>query len=242
MAPPPSSSPSLHLDRRDARAAGKSSFRPSDSRRARGVWFAGAALAFAIMAFAVWQAERSDAASNPPITSSPLPVPAAAPPTPAPVPATTPTSVAPMVISPEEAAAASRPHVVLNVSSQPPGAAVIVRGKRVGITPGRFEWTEESGAKGPLLVQLKHVGYQPYTYRHALDAPELEISATLVPVRRKLDLPPIDVRSRPETNRGDGTDNAPGDSSSDDTETSEPEATPPAPEPEANASDPRSEP
>jgi hypothetical protein len=178
---------SLRLEANDA--AGPS--RPSlglPTSRANGAFIAAIVCVLLLGAFVAWRVHDHDAAaakSALPMSEPANSVPAA--PAPAPVAPT-------MVFTPEEAANDALPRVQLRVSSEPPGASVLLRGKWIGTTPLSFEWRDAHAQHGaPLVVQLKREGYAPYTIKRTIDATDIDLSATLEPAPRAIEPKQPDV-------------------------------------------------
>lgn len=180
--------PALHLEARDIAGPSQPVLRLPVSGTTRGVWIAGAFCALAIAGLVTWRAVRPEPA--PDAKRAPASLAPVSPARPEPAAAPTPPN---MVITPEEVANDALPRVTLRVSSNPPGASVLVHGKVLGTTPMRFEWRDAQAHKGAaLVVQLKRDGYQPYTFKRTIETAELELSAELEPVQPAQPVQPED--------------------------------------------------
>jgi serine/threonine-protein kinase len=119
-------------------------------------------------------------AATPPAPAATPPAPAATPPAPAatpPAPAATPPALAatpPALAATPPAARDNATAVTVEVRSAPAGAAVIVGGKRVGVTPATL------ALDVPASILVTRVGYQPARVR-AVRAGSIDVR--LVPVR-----------------------------------------------------------
>jgi hypothetical protein len=164
-----------------------------------------AVLAAVILGIALWRAGANAKTSVPPV---PAPSPVAAAPV---VPASEPPALD-MVISAEEAS--PTPTVRIDVSSDPPGAQVFVRGKHMGTTPVSFDWTDPNAKVGGTMVMvLRLSGYSNQTIRRTVDGRPIKLSATLVPAPPAGAIPapaikPDPVQARPST----ATEDEPGES------------------------------
>jgi len=133
-----------------------------------------AVLAAVILGFALWRTGANAKSSAPP---APVPSPVAAAPV---APASGEPPALDMVISAEEAAAS--PSVRVDVSSEPAGAQVFVRGKHMGMTPVSFDWTDPNARVGGTMVMvLRLAGYNNQTIRRTVDGRPIKLTATLAP-------------------------------------------------------------
>jgi serine/threonine-protein kinase len=176
--PPETGAPAPRVAAQDLAGPVARRSRAPSAPRTAWVVLAGCAIAAAlILGVALWRA-----GANAKTAAAALPAPQ---PTPAPVaPAPQPTAEATgpdMVISAEEAARSGSVHV--DVTSDPPGAAVFIRGKHMGVTPASFEWNDPRVKPGaPLVLVLKHEGYANQILRRPIEGASMTLSATLVPV------------------------------------------------------------
>jgi hypothetical protein len=76
----------------------------------------------------------------------------------------------------------SLPKVMIEARSVPTGATVIVRGRRMGVTPTTFEWQHERAAQGEMLtVRFRLEGHEPAVVRQRIEGEELVVDAVLEP-------------------------------------------------------------
>jgi hypothetical protein len=152
-----------------------------------------AVLAAVILGIALWRAGANATTAVPP---APVPSPVAAAPL---VPASEPPALD-MVISAEEASAT--PTVRIDVSSDPPGAQVFVRGKHMGMTPVSFDWTDPNAKVGGTMVMvLRLAGYSNQTIRRTVDGRPIKLSATLVPAPPAAATPASPLKTDPAQGR-----------------------------------------
>ena len=173
----PDSAPAPRVAAQDLAGPMRRPSQAPSSPRTAWVVVAGCAIAAAlILGVALWRTgANAKSAANA--------IPPAAPSAVAPAAAAQPTAEAAdpdMVISAEEAAQSATVHV--DVTSEPAGAAVFVRGKHMGMTPASFDWNDPQARAGsPLVLVLKHEGYANQTLRRPIDGATMSFSATLVP-------------------------------------------------------------
>jgi hypothetical protein len=130
-----------------------------------------AVLAAVILGIALWRAGANAKSTVPP---APVASPVAA----APVAPVNSEPALDMVISAEEAD--HTPTVRIDVSSDPPGAQVFVRGKHMGTTPASFDWTDpQARVGGTMLMVLRREGYNNQTIRRTIDGRPIKLAATL---------------------------------------------------------------
>jgi serine/threonine-protein kinase len=178
----------LRLQAADVTASARPVMRRGVSRTARGALILGVLGAAGIYA-AISFGRGDDAAAKP--TAAPAQPPAPAQPrTDKPVGGEPAAAADPsaatqdvdMVFAPGEASS-GLPAVKLNVTSDPPGAYIWLRGKRVGMTPASFEWRDAQARQGnEVMMFLRLKGYKPYLIRHRIDGAQLQLSATLEPL------------------------------------------------------------
>jgi eukaryotic-like serine/threonine-protein kinase len=184
------SAPSLRLTTEDMSSAATPPPQPRSQRR---VLVAAGVLAALIASGALlWQlGSEPSRALDPPGASEPEPVLAdvtaqvatdVAAEQPESEPATETAPSADMVFSAKELGAPAQRSVTLIVTSEPKGARVLVRGRELGLTPGRFELRGSAAQPGAsVTVQFALDGYAMRSVQRTIDARELEISAVLDP-------------------------------------------------------------
>jgi serine/threonine-protein kinase len=164
--------PAPHVAAQDLQGPRPATRSSGPPRAALMVLAGSAVLAAVILGIALWRAGANAKSVSP----APVPSPVAAAPV---LPASEPPALD-MVISAEEAAAT--PSVRIDVSSDPPGAQVFVRGKHMGTTPLSFDWTDPNAKVGGTMVMvLRLAGYSNQTIRRTIDGRPIKLSATLVP-------------------------------------------------------------
>ncbi len=91
-------------------------------------------------------------------------------------------TVAPAPTAPPVAPADARVHI--NVTSNPPGADIIIDDQPSGlVTPAEIDWSGERAARGrDLVIRFVKVGYQPASLTRTIDADRIEVNADLRPV------------------------------------------------------------
>jgi serine/threonine-protein kinase len=180
----------LRLQAADVTASARPVIRRGISRTARGAVILGVLGAAGIYAAISFGRGADDDSAKP------AAAPAQPPPVPAQPPADEPVGNEPaaaadpsaatqdvdMVFAPGEASS-GLPAVKLNVTSDPPGAYIWLRGKRVGMTPASFEWRDAEARQGnEVMMFLRLKGYKPFLIRHKIDGAQLHLSATLEPL------------------------------------------------------------
>jgi hypothetical protein len=87
---------------------------------------------------------------------------------------------APAVTAEPVTPAAPLPSIMVTARSMPTGAAVLVRGTRMGLTPVTFKFQDASATEGNMLVlTFQLAGYETETVRHAITGPSALIDTTL---------------------------------------------------------------
>lgn len=112
----------------------------------------------------------------PPVAAAPEAVPAAVPP----VAPQAPTTAAAAAPGAAPTAGAEVPAIHVHVVSQPPGATVLLDGKRIGTTPASFEWRDaRAHVGGQIALVVRKPGYVAAPVRQAIDGAEVNVDVTL---------------------------------------------------------------
>ncbi|HMI89999.1 MAG TPA: serine/threonine-protein kinase [Polyangiales bacterium] len=169
-----SEAPAPHVAAQDLQGGRPATVSHGPPRAALMVVAGSAVLAAVILGIALWRAGANATTSPPP---APVPSPVAAAPV---APAAGDPAALDMVISAEEASAS--PTVRIDVSSDPAGAQVFVRGKHLGMTPVSFDWTDpQARVGGTMVMVLRLAGYNNQTIRRTIDGRPIKLTATLAP-------------------------------------------------------------
>jgi hypothetical protein len=105
--------------------------------------------------------------------------------------------------------AADLPAITVTARTTPPGAAVWVRGTRMGITPLTFRFQDASAkVGGTLTMALRLAGHENETVRHTITGDSAVIDTVLEPKGGEL-APPVEAQEEEEEETEEETEEDP---------------------------------